>query len=143
MKVNLATVEVLLHEYREMGAQKRCWGIKSKVKGELGCDQKRVLVQDREKGLENEGPKYRGRAQGKLKRTREAKRMIKSQKDPNSELTARPRPQDGARRALLSLIWKFPLVARLRDPDGAPVPPHFATPKTRTSRAYAATAELT
>ncbi|MED6109557.1 hypothetical protein PIB30_034867 [Stylosanthes scabra] len=28
-------------------------------------------------------------------------------------------------RALLSLIWKFPLVARPRDPDGAPAPPPF------------------
>ncbi|MED6126000.1 hypothetical protein PIB30_074094 [Stylosanthes scabra] len=40
-------------------------------------------------------------------------------------------------RALLSLIWKFPLVARPRDPDCAPTPPHFVTPKTRTSRACA------
>ncbi|MED6171164.1 hypothetical protein PIB30_038246 [Stylosanthes scabra] len=38
-------------------------------------------------------------------------------------------------RALLSLIWKFPLVARPRNPEDAPAPPHFVTTKTRTSRA--------
>ncbi|MED6173085.1 hypothetical protein PIB30_055984 [Stylosanthes scabra] len=47
------------------------------------------------------------------------------------------KPKKIPTRALLSLIWKFPLVARPRDPDGAPVPPHFVTPKTRTSRTHA------
>ncbi|MED6168493.1 hypothetical protein PIB30_012222 [Stylosanthes scabra] len=73
-------------------------------------------------------PKCRGRAQGKLKRTREARRMDKkAKKEPNSALTARLYPP--------YLIWKFPLVVRPRDPDDAPMPPHFVTPKTRTSRA--------
>lgn len=44
--MNLATVEVW-DEHRN--AQNRCWGIKSKAKEELGCDQKRVLVKDRER----------------------------------------------------------------------------------------------
>ncbi|MED6123156.1 hypothetical protein PIB30_046597 [Stylosanthes scabra] len=52
------------------------------------------------------------------------------QKAKKSPIQRRPRA-----RALLSLIWKFSLVARPRDPDGAPAPPHFVTPKTRTSRA--------
>ncbi|MED6109850.1 hypothetical protein PIB30_037324 [Stylosanthes scabra] len=48
------------------------------------------------------------------------------------------------------LMGKFPLVARSRDPNGAPAPPCFVTSKTRTSRARAmevrvraAAAELT
>ncbi|MED6218695.1 hypothetical protein PIB30_028781 [Stylosanthes scabra] len=40
-------------------------------------------------------------------------------------------------RALLSLMSKSPLVACQRDPDGVPAPPHFVTPKTRTSCARA------
>ncbi|MED6197412.1 hypothetical protein PIB30_056294 [Stylosanthes scabra] len=76
----------------------------------------------------DQGPKCGGRAQGKLKRTREARRMDKK---PKKSPTQR-RPSS---RALLSLIWKFPLVGHPRDPDGAPAPPHFVTPKTRTSRA--------
>ncbi|MED6212450.1 hypothetical protein PIB30_083453 [Stylosanthes scabra] len=41
------------------------------------------------------GPKWRERAQGKLRRTRKARRMDKSQK-PKSALTARPPPLHGA-----------------------------------------------
>ncbi|MED6109633.1 hypothetical protein PIB30_035416 [Stylosanthes scabra] len=81
-------------------------------------------------------PKCRGRAQGKLKRTREARRMDKKPKKPNSASTA-PAPSRWRARTLPSLIWKFPLVARPRDPDGAPAPPHFVTPKTSTSCAQA------
>ncbi|MED6108174.1 hypothetical protein PIB30_021122 [Stylosanthes scabra] len=52
-------------------------------------------------------------------------------KKPKKSLTQR-RPRA---RALLSLMRKSPLVARPRDPDSAFAPPHFVTPKTRTSRA--------
>ncbi|MED6200998.1 hypothetical protein PIB30_090668 [Stylosanthes scabra] len=41
------------------------------------------------------GPKWRERAQGKLRKTRKARRMDKSQK-PKSALTARPHPFHGA-----------------------------------------------
>ncbi|MED6220379.1 hypothetical protein PIB30_044258 [Stylosanthes scabra] len=70
------------------------------------------------------------------KSPREAKKNKRSkengQKAKKSPTQRRPRA-----RALLFLIWKFPLIARLRDPDGAPAPPHFVMPKTRTSRAHA------
>ncbi|MED6151410.1 hypothetical protein PIB30_082182 [Stylosanthes scabra] len=89
------------------------------------------------------GPKYRGRAQGKLKRTREARRMDKKPKRAQLSVDRAPAPSRWRARALLSLICKFPLVARPRDPDGAPAPPHFVTPKTRTSCACTAMTELT
>ncbi|MED6221628.1 hypothetical protein PIB30_056622 [Stylosanthes scabra] len=82
-------------------------------------------------------PKYRGRAQGKLKRTKEARRMDKKPKRAQFSVDRAPVPSRWRACALLSLIWKFPLLARPRDPDGAPAPPHFVTPKTRTSRARA------
>ncbi|MED6207717.1 hypothetical protein PIB30_038274 [Stylosanthes scabra] len=80
-------------------------------------------------------PKYRGRAQGKLRRTREARRMDKKLKMAQPSVNRAPAPSRWRDRALLSLIWKFPMVARLRNPDGAPAPPYFVTPKTRTLHA--------
>ncbi|MED6125565.1 hypothetical protein PIB30_069668 [Stylosanthes scabra] len=80
---------------------------------------------------------YRERAQGKLKRTREARRMDKKPKRAQLSVDRAPVSSRWRARALLSLIWKFPLVARQRDPDGAPAPPHFVTPKTRISRVHA------
>ncbi|MED6175659.1 hypothetical protein PIB30_080518 [Stylosanthes scabra] len=75
-------------------------------------------------------PKSEGRAQEELKRTREARRLDKKPK--KSPTKRQPRA-----RALLSLIRKSLPVTRPRDPDGAPVPPHFVTPKTRTLRVRA------
>ncbi|MED6139770.1 hypothetical protein PIB30_087055 [Stylosanthes scabra] len=71
------------------------------------------------------GPKCRGRAQGKLKRTREARRMEKKSKRAQLSVDRAPALSRWRARALLSLIWKFPLVACSRDPDGAPAPPLF------------------
>ncbi|MED6222963.1 hypothetical protein PIB30_069446 [Stylosanthes scabra] len=93
------------------------------------------LVQGGHVPLARTCPKCRGRAQGKPKRTRKARRLDKEPKSPN---------QSGSRaRALLYLMRKFLLVARPRDPNGAPAPSCFVTPKTRTPRARAATTELT
>ncbi|MED6219241.1 hypothetical protein PIB30_033947 [Stylosanthes scabra] len=83
------------------------------------------------------GPKCRGRAQGKLKRTKEARRMDKKPKRAQPIVNCAPAPSRWCARSLLSLIWKFLLVARSRDTDGAPAPPHIVTPKTSTSRTRA------
>ncbi|MED6132336.1 hypothetical protein PIB30_018174 [Stylosanthes scabra] len=77
------------------------------------------------------------------KRTREARRMYKKPKRAQPNVNRAPAPSRWRARALLSLIWKFSLEARPCDPDGAPTPPHFVTPKTRTLRARVAMAELT
>ncbi|MED6114548.1 hypothetical protein PIB30_081325 [Stylosanthes scabra] len=86
---------------------------------------------------ELKGPKCRGRGQGKLKRTKKQGEWTKSQKRAQLSVDRASASLRWRASALLSLIWKFPLVARPRDPDGAPVPPHFVTPETRTLRARA------
>ncbi|MED6139005.1 hypothetical protein PIB30_079817, partial [Stylosanthes scabra] len=63
--------------------------------------------------------------------------MDKKPKRAQLSVDRAPTPSRWRARALLSLIWKFPLVARPRNPDGVPAPPHFETPKTRTSRVRA------
>ncbi|MED6182690.1 hypothetical protein PIB30_031012 [Stylosanthes scabra] len=63
--------------------------------------------------------------------------MDKKPNKAQSSVDRAPAPSRWRARALISLIWKFPLVAHPRDPDGALVPPHFVTPKTKTSRARA------
>ncbi|MED6128236.1 hypothetical protein PIB30_095695, partial [Stylosanthes scabra] len=82
-------------------------------------------------------PKCRGGAQRKLKRTKKQAEWTKSKKRAQPSVNRAPAPSRLRARALLSLIWKFPLVARPCDPDGAPAPPHFVTLKARTSRARA------
>ncbi|MED6120480.1 hypothetical protein PIB30_021149 [Stylosanthes scabra] len=81
------------------------------------------------------GPKCRGRAQGKLRRTREARRMDKKQKKKaQSSIDHAP---SRWRRA------RAPLPNGKVSVGGAPAPPYFVTSKTRTLRARAAAAELT
>ncbi|MED6202078.1 hypothetical protein PIB30_101774, partial [Stylosanthes scabra] len=70
------------------------------------------------------------------KSPREAKKNNRN-KENGKKAKKSPSQRRPRARALLSLIWKFPLLARPRDPDGGPVPPHFVTPKTKTSRARA------
>ncbi|MED6187937.1 hypothetical protein PIB30_081263 [Stylosanthes scabra] len=83
------------------------------------------------------GPKCRERAQGKSKITKKQGEWTKSKKRAQLSVDRAPAPSRRRTRTLLSLIWKFPLVAHPRDPEGAPAPPHFVTTKTRTSRARA------
>ncbi|MED6172842.1 hypothetical protein PIB30_053728, partial [Stylosanthes scabra] len=53
-----------------------------------------------------------GRAQGKLKRTREERRMDKKpKKRAQLSVNRAPAPSRWRARALLSLMWKFPLRA--------------------------------
>ncbi|MED6175368.1 hypothetical protein PIB30_077669 [Stylosanthes scabra] len=94
-------------------------------------------IHSREQSAYTTSPKCRGRAQGKLRRTREARRMDKKPKIAESSVDRAPAPSTWRFCALPSLMGKFPLVTRPHDPDGAPAPPHFVTPKTTTSRARA------
>ncbi|MED6160595.1 hypothetical protein PIB30_052860, partial [Stylosanthes scabra] len=75
-------------------------------------------------------PKCRRRAQGKLKRTREARRMDKK---PKKSPTQRQ-----PRACALKMARSYPRFLNMEVfVGGAPAPPHFVTPKTRTSRARA------
>ncbi|MED6208845.1 hypothetical protein PIB30_048994 [Stylosanthes scabra] len=91
----------------------------------------------RVKAAQTLGPKCTGRSQGKLRRTREARRMDKKPKIAQSSVDRAPATSLWRARAFPYLMGKFLLVAHLRDPDGAPAPPYFVTSKTRTSCARA------
>ncbi|MED6145997.1 hypothetical protein PIB30_030456 [Stylosanthes scabra] len=73
-------------------------------------------------------PKIERKSPREAKKNKESKES--GQKAKNSPIQSLPRAC-----ALPYLMRKFPLVARPRDPDGAPAPPHFITPKTRTPAA--------
>ncbi|MED6192360.1 hypothetical protein PIB30_009439 [Stylosanthes scabra] len=79
-------------------------------------------------------PKWRRRAQGKLRRTRKARRLDKKPRSPINPDCAAAHPRRHA-RATPFLKRKFPLMARPHNPGGASTPPHFLTAKsTKTAR---------
>ncbi|MED6186006.1 hypothetical protein PIB30_062597 [Stylosanthes scabra] len=83
----------------------------------------------------DQGPKCRGRAKEKLKRTREARRMNKKPKKSPTQSRTHARSLKMARPCPPFLNMEVSV-------GGTPAPPDFVTPKTRTSRARTATAEL-